>query len=320
MPIASTHSERIQPMKRTTLFACFAACLFMVTAGKAQDNKKTLKVMAWNILHGGNDIPDGQEQVIAIIREIDPDLILMVETYGSGPNIAQALGYHFHLIAPQGTDLDDKSINLSIYSKYPFGKRIDTGHPFYLGGREVLIDERKINVFSNWFYYLPWDDAPEQMGKSVEELLAWEAAGKRTEMIQNVLPYLKNYAAAADSIPMILGGDMNSPSHLDWSKETQARHNGLIVPWYATKVLADMGFRDSFREVHPNPNWHPGITWDVKGKMDSRRIDYIFYKGALKPLISTSYMAYIGETIRINDKEIPYPSDHGFVVTTFALK
>ncbi|MDN3688070.1 endonuclease/exonuclease/phosphatase family protein [Cyclobacterium jeungdonense] len=307
-------------MKRIILFTCLACFLLMETAAWAQTGKKTLKVMAWNILHGGNDLPDGPDRVIDIIREIDPDLILMVETYGSGPHIAKTLGYHFHLIAPAGTDPDDESINLSIYSKHPFGKRIDTGHPFYLGGREVLIDERKINVFSNWFYYLPWDDAPEQMGKSVDELLAWEAAGKRTEMIQNVLPYLKKYAAAADSIPMILGGDMNSPSHLDWNEETQASHNGLIVPWYATKVLEEIGLRDSFREVHPNPNWHPGITWDVKERVDSHRIDYIFYKGALKPLASTSYMAYIGETIRINHKEITYPSDHGFVVTTFSLK
>ncbi|WP_162416526.1 endonuclease/exonuclease/phosphatase family protein [Cyclobacterium roseum] len=307
-------------MKRIVLFACLAAVLLMQTDAWAQSDTRTLKVMAWNILHGGNDLPDGPARVIDIIREIDPDLILMVETYGSGPHIAETLGYHFHLIAPEGTDPDDESVNLSIYSKYPFGERIDTGYPFYLGGREVLVDGEKINVFSNWFYYLPWEDAPEQMGKSVEELLAWEAAGKRTEMIQNVLPYLEKYAAATDSIPMILGGDMNSPSHLDWNEETKVRHNGLVVPWYATKVLADMGFRDSFREVHPNPIWHPGITWDVKGKMDSHRIDYIFYKGDLKPLASTSYMAYFGETLRINHKEITYPSDHGFVVTTFSLK
>ncbi|SEJ33568.1 Exonuclease III [Cyclobacterium xiamenense] len=307
-------------MKRIVLFACFAAFLLMETDACAQSDTMTLKVMAWNILHGGNDIPNGPDRVIDIIREIDPDVILMVETYGSGPHIAETLGYHFHLIAPEGTDPDDESINLSIYSKHPFGERIDTGYPFYLGGREVLIDAQKINVFSNWFYYLPWEDAPEEMGKSAQELLAWEAAGKRTEMIQNVLPYLEKYAGATDSIPMILGGDMNSPSHLDWNEETQARHNGLVVPWYATKVLADMGLKDSFRDVHPNPNWYPGITWDVKEKEDSHRIDYIFYKGNLKPLTSTAHMAYFGENLRVNGKEIPYPSDHGFVVTTFALE
>ena len=44
----------------------------------------------------------------------------MVETYGSGKDIADALGYNFHLIAPKGTALNDKGTNLSIFSKFPF--------------------------------------------------------------------------------------------------------------------------------------------------------------------------------------------------------
>ncbi|WP_143155903.1 endonuclease/exonuclease/phosphatase family protein [Cyclobacterium lianum] len=119
-------------MKQIILFTCFASFFLLEPDVLAQSGKKTLKVMAWNILHGGNDLPDGPDRVIDIIREIDPDLILMVETYGSGPRIAETLGYHFHLIAPEGTDPDDESINLSIYSKHPFGERIDTGYPFYL--------------------------------------------------------------------------------------------------------------------------------------------------------------------------------------------
>ena len=35
--------------------------------------------MAWNILHGGNDIENGPQNVIQIIKEINPDVILMVE-------------------------------------------------------------------------------------------------------------------------------------------------------------------------------------------------------------------------------------------------
>lgn len=308
-------------MKRTLLTTTLSSIFLLIgTLSIGQTTEKTIKVMAWNILHGGNDLKGGPQRVIDIIKEIDPDVIMMVETYGSGPQIADALGYNFHLIAPEGTPLDDEKINLSIYSKYPFGKRIDTEFPFFLGGREVVVDGRKINFFSNWFYYLPWDDAPEKMDKSVEGLLAWEAAGKRTEMIKKVLPYLQKYAANTDTIPMILGGDMNSPSHLDWSEETKSMHNGLVVPWFATKVLEDIGFKDSYREINPNPIWHPGITWDTKEKVDSHRIDYIFYKGGMRPISSTSYMAFFGETININGKEIVYPSDHGFVVTTFVLE
>ncbi|MGJ1506934.1 endonuclease/exonuclease/phosphatase family protein [Sphingobacterium siyangense] len=49
--------------------------------------------MSWNILHGANDSEDGKAHAVQIIREINPDVILMVETYGSGKEIADSLGY-----------------------------------------------------------------------------------------------------------------------------------------------------------------------------------------------------------------------------------
>jgi len=293
----------------------------LIFCGDFYAQKETFKVMAWNILHGGNDIENGQQNVVKIIREINPDVILMVETYGSGPYIAKELGYNFHLIAQRGTALDDQSVNLSVFSKFPFGERIDTDYPFFLGGTEIIINDVKMHFFSNWFHYLPWNNEPEKMGKTVEELLEWEKTEHRYKMIQKVLPYFNKYASQSDSIPVIVGGDMNSPSHLDWSEKTKKIHNNLVVPWYATKVFEDMGYTDSFREKNPNPLKKPGITWDNKTRNDSNRIDYIFYKGKnLKAIKSDSYMAFFNEPIKINDKKITYPSDHGIVVTEFKLK
>jgi exonuclease III len=296
------------------------AVLLFFSDCEAQKQPLTFKVMAWNILHGANDIKDGRANAIQIIREINPDVILMVETYGSGKIIADSLGYNFHLIAPEGTAFDDKNVNLSIISRYPFGERIDTEFPFYLGGREIIIQKQKIRFFSNWFHYLPWENEPEKMGKTVEELLVWERTGSKYEMIQKVLPYIKKYASETDSIPMILGGDLNTPSHLDWDVKTKEKHNNLVVPWYSTKVLEDIGLVDTYRSLHPNPIAHPGITWHTKGEKDSHRIDYIFYKSPkLKAIKSESYKVFWNEAIKFNDKEILYPSDHGFVVTTFEM-
>ena len=301
-----------------TLFSIFI--LLSGFACTAEKKPKIFKVMAWNILHGANDIENGQQNAIAIIRELNPDIILMVETYGSGKTIAEELGYNFHLIAKEGTALDDKRVNLSIFSKFPFGKRIDTDSPFYLGGREIMVYGQKMNFFSNWFHYLPWENEPEKMGKTAEELLAWEKTAAKYGMIQKVLPYIKKHASQTDSIPMIFGGDMNSLSHLDWARNTKEIHNDLVVPWYSTKVLFDLGLVDSYREVNPNPITHPGITWDSKGKVDSHRIDYIFYKSPkLKAISSESYNVFFNEPFAINGKEILYPSDHGIVVTTFSI-
>jgi len=306
-------------MIRSKLILIIGILFFLNFPIHAQKN--TFKVMAWNILHGGNDIENGPENVGKIINEINPDIILMIETYGSGPYIAKYTDLNFHLVASKETPLNDKSVNLSIYSKYAFGKRIDTKFPFYLGGIEIPINGKNIRFFTNWFHYLPWDNEPEKMGKTVEELLEWEQTESRHKMIQKVLPYLKKFAAETDSIPMIFGGDMNSLSHLDWTKKTKKIHNNLIVPWKATKILDDLGLIDSYRKEKPNPKTHPGITWDKKGRNDSHRIDYIFYKGkSIKSVKSKSYNAYFNEPITINNKKIIYPSDHGIVVTTFKLR
>ena len=303
------------------LILFFLTFTFFFFNSKAQKPTGTFKVMAWNILHGANDSKDGKAHAIQIIREINPDVILMVETYGSGKIIADSLGYNFHLIAPEGTALDDKNVNLSIISRYPFGERIDTNFPFFLGGREIIIQNQRIRFFSNWFHYLPWENEPEKLGKNAEELLVWERSGAKYEMIQKVLPYIKKYAAETDSVPMILGGDLNTPSHLDWTAKTRKIHNNLVVPWYSTKVLADIGLIDTYRTLNPNSNTHPGITWHTKGENDDHRIDYIFYKSPkLKAIKSESYKVFFDETIKLNGKEILYPSDHGFVVTTFKIR
>lgn len=295
-------------------------CLQGLLSGLFAQESTHFTVMAWNILHGAHDIENGPQHAIEIIRELNPDVILMVETYGSGQAIADSLGYHFHLIAPAGTPLDDPSVNLSIISRYPFGERIDTDFPFYLGGREILIGGQKVRFFSNWFHYDPWDDAPEQLGKSAAELLEWEKTGRKYAMLQKVLPYFQKYALVADSIPMIVGGDMNAPSHLDWGPETQSLHNGLIVPWLTTSSLEKIGLIDTYRLLHPDPVAHPGITWDEKNRADEHRIDYIFCKGErLRPVSSQSFKAYLGESIQLGERQIPYPSDHGIVLTTFEL-
>lgn len=246
-------------MSDMKLFTIKTLVFFTIFSQGIFAQKTEFKVMAWNILRSGNQIENGVDNVADMIKEINPDIVLMVETYGSGPYIAKKNGYNFHLVAKEGTALDDKSVNLSIYSKFPFGERIDTDYPFFLGGIEIFINNKKVRFFSNWFHYQPWNNKPEDMGKTVQELLEWERTEHRYNMIQKVLPYFEKYAKESDSIPIIVGGDMNSPSHLDWSEKTKNIHNGLVVPWYSTKVFEDLGFTDSFREKNPNPIKYPRL-------------------------------------------------------------
>ncbi len=80
---------------------------------------QNLKVMTFNIWNGGREMGAeiGVQRVIDVIKDSGADVIMMQETYGSGPNIADALGYYFYL----------RSSNLSILSRYP----ITETYPYY---------------------------------------------------------------------------------------------------------------------------------------------------------------------------------------------
>ncbi len=69
-------------------------------------------------------------------------------------------------------------------------------------------------------------------------------------------------AVAKTGVPSFVMGDFNVPSHLDWTPAVVAGGRvKLAVDWPVTRIMADAGFTDSFRAVHPDPVAVPGLTW-----------------------------------------------------------
>jgi len=288
------------------------------------ENASEFSVMVWNIWHGGKSEPigrDGVEDVIGIIEASEADVVLMIETYGSGKRIANTLGYNFHLIAKPGTADNDPSINLSILSRFPLGERIDFYNYFNIGGMEIKVGEgEKVVFFDTWLNYQPWHDQPHLMKKTAEELVAWEKSGTRKKEVDTILGHLKPYLRNTGEVPVILGGDFNVWSHLDWTEETKEKHAGKVVPWWTSSRFERAGLQDSFREVNPNPLLHPGISWGMPDKEDDHRIDYLLYKGSrLEVLASEIHKVDYNHPFHYKGKEFSFPSDHGFVWTKFKL-
>lgn len=279
-------------------------------------------VMAWNIWHGGNDEQldeDGRPHVIELIRASGADIVLMVETYGIGPMVSEALGFNYHLIAEPGTAPDDPDINLSIHSRFPFGERVDFYRHFNSGGIVVeLSPTQRIIVFDTWFNYQPWADEPEKLGLSPAELVEWERSGTRPEQVTAILDGMQPWVDNAGEAPVIMGGDHNVESHRDWTEEASDLHGGLVVPWWTSSAIMERGFVDTYRFINPSPVTHPGITWDMRDKPDEARIDFIYYVGdKIRPVSSEIHMARWNDSLEINGHTSMYPSDHGFVLTTF---
>lgn len=138
-------------------------------------------------------------------------------------------------------------------------------------------------------------------------------------------PHLEN----CESVPVILAGDFNSPSPLDWVQENATSHGGIEkFEWPAIALSTAAGLIDSFRKIHPDPVVEPGITWSSihKEAEPQDRIDYIFHKGkSLRPTASAVFSTKIQVTIGGWGCDIApvanntWPSDHHAVVTTYQI-
>lgn len=288
--------------------------------------KPTLKVLEWNIWHGGHDksLPsDGRPSIIDVIKTSEADIVLLIETYGSAPIISDSTNLDYHLI----------SSNLSIYSRFPITKKLafpDSISTFNFGGVEIMaFDSIPIAVFDTWLHYLP-DTRLAPTDLPEDSILAWENKGSRDDEVFKIINSIKPFIGNSENVPIILGGDLNSHSHLDWTVATKDtfNHGGAVVNWTVSKALTSAGFNDSFREIHPDPLKKLGKTWisgidknNNFGYTKEDRIDYIYYKGdMLKPVNSESFVRPPGKTLVFRNKKIMYPSDHGFVLTTFEIE
>jgi len=299
---------------------------FQINGCSNKTENPELKVLVWNIWHGGNDesLPkDGRPSVIEVIKASEADLVLMIETYGSAPMISDSTGLDYHLI----------SSNLSIYSRFPITKKLafpDSISTFNFGGVEIMAhDSIPIAAFDTWLHYLPDTRlAPTHLPE--DSILAWENRGSRDDEVRKIIHSIQDYLDNVENIPVLVGGDMNSHSHLDWTEATKDtfNHGGAAVNWTISKTFTNAGLKDSYRVVHPDPLTHPGTTWisgiDENGNFGytkQDRIDYLYFMGSkLKPVVSESYIVPPGEILKFRNKEIMYPSDHGFVLTTFEIE
>ena len=298
-----------------------------------------LTVLTWNTEHyGWEEQPPEQaalrEQVMFdVIRDSGADIVLIQETYGSFERFKNGLrGFEAVL---------HNSCN-SLFSRYPIidtrilvsDRKYKTG-VFDFGISEIDCNGRRIRVGPIAMNWQPYGAAMTmRIGdfRSAEELLAWERAEQpnggtpRPQAIVDVLASLERQRAEADRIPLVIGGDFNSQSHLDWTEETASmpEHGGLTVPWTVSLRMLEAGFADTFRALNPDPARAYGSTFPRTEKGEAGhdvrlRYDFIYSLGKnLKPIASECCTGRYLKPFSYRGRDYPlFPSDHGFVVTKF---
>jgi len=240
-------------------------------------DKVTLKIMTWNIWHGGLHGDKSTQfkkdtantlNVLKVIEFEDPDILLMQETYCCGMEISQKAGYPYSWRS---------SSNLSIHSKYPIIDTINIFKPFNSQGVVIDVKGQKLLCFNIWLHYLP-DFFQDIKHFSPDSLIAGENETRLSE-ISSILTSIENMGESTQ-MPVIIGGDFNSGSHLDWVENTKHVHYNKVVEWPVNKKMTDNGFRDSFREANPDPLKTLDGTWGfLNENIIPDRIDFIYYKG-----------------------------------------
>ena len=266
--------------------------------------KDSITVMTWNIRNGGTlqGKHVGIERVTEVIRNAKADIVALQETMGSGETIADELEFHFYR----------RSNNLSILSRFPLAESFNAfrGTNFGMvnvdigGGRKIAMGPVWLSRRPNLSAYFMKNNAKAD----TIEVREMETRGRETNFIlSEIRPFIEN----ADNVPLILAGDFNSGSHLDWTERNKERHNNLVVDFPATKFMESAGFRDAYRQIWPDETKTPGITWSPLYKKGLQtRMDFIFFKGKqLEPV-----HAEVIDTYRFG-----FPSDHAAVVVSFKL-
>ncbi|MFT5110640.1 MAG: exodeoxyribonuclease-3 [Pseudoalteromonas tetraodonis] len=280
----------------------------LAISAKASEPKSPppISVLSFNILAGGRR---GLEACARLILESGADICGLQEVNPSGAKLEELTGFHrFERGGKQ------------ILSRYPIGDAT----PKRRGVKIDIPDTDGVWFFNDHLRpapYQPYQLAEIPYGKNnpfitTEEEAISEATRARGDEIDVLLKDME--AALASGLPVILTGDFNEPSHLDWTaKAAETKCCKLPVKWPASTRISNAGLDDMYRKVFPDEINRPGHTWTpTPAKRDvPDRIDIIYAKG-LEP----ESAAVIGESKEKADIVVdPFPSDHRAVFVKLIL-
>ncbi len=296
-----------------------------------QEQVPELRVMSYNFWHGWGRVDDGVTKGLRSIIAADVDIIGTQETVNnaSGSNaylvqvIAEELGWYY---SPGAAGDSGIASRYPITAAYSAANGVAKGERIRLCGqplREVVI----FNTHLDHQHYGPYE--ARNPGSTNASVLSEELASQRDEQIAAVLNGMSAHLAAADGVPVFLTGDLNCPSHLDWTAANAAAHYGKVVAWPVTVAVANAGMADSFRQIHADPVSVPAATWSPVYSSPGEpqdRIDFVFHKGApATPVAAEIFTTAVesggyeyGDNVDAA-RGNTWPSDHASVIVTFQM-
>jgi endonuclease/exonuclease/phosphatase family metal-dependent hydrolase len=341
--------------------------IFLAVAGMSSAHE--FSVLQFNIWNEANQFKDGLERISEVILESDADIVAFSEVRNKRGD------WHEKIVAElKESERDYYGVfgggDVGLISRYPILKtealfdrtKQDQGsliaYHLQLPGGGLLIvcsahlDYRHyaVNLVRGYNGGTPGfkmldadqDDQPDPE-TNVKKVMAYNQKSFKDEAVRAFI----TYAAQPEfiNVPIILAGDFNDGSHLDWtdSMKNLLGHNGLSISWKNSRDLYAAGFVDAYRELYPDPVTHPCITWPSPAtgrkkstswapKSDERdRVDYIYTRSSsIEPI--AAYVVGPRQSYRFNElsddpgedvflcDSANWPSDHKGVLIQFKQK
>ena len=331
-----------------------------VIVSAISNTSSDVKFMHLNVWVGGTTVQNGMTYIRDVVASVNPDIVCFVEVENSEGdwtanivNELAAIGHYYYGGHVNGSDA-------SIISKYPItssGPLLNSAVSLFnvdINGKTIVVAASHLD-YTYYACYLPrgyncagsapytgWDQIGSPDPHPVTDLnviSAQNLGSQRDEQINAFLNSVSN-----ETRPIVLMGDFNEPSFLDWTinQANLFSHNGVVYQWNTTRSLREHNFTDAFRKIYPDEVLNPGITWPSFAtgigttswtpKSDDRdRIDYIFYKGTGVEVVNAAIIGPKGSYAKgllstantENDNFIadtmPWPSDHKGVFSTITI-
>lgn len=234
----------------------------------------------------------------------------------------------YHVFDNRNSVIDSKDINrfnygavkLNVENKplWVVGFWLSSSNDFFPKLTKLYIDKRDAEI-KNFQSLIDQDTEITDILKMDEH---------RAKQARQVIEKSKKLLDNADNEPVILAGDANTLSHLDWSPEWKEGHYGITIPFPVSKVFTDAKLIDSYRQQYPNPLIYPCSSWQPQAAdapksrtwspqepamMAPGRIDYIYYKGSKLKVKESVCIGNAGGGVTGGT------SDHAAILTTFTL-
>lgn len=317
------------------------------------------KVLQFNVWQEGTVVDGGYDAIVDQIIESGADFVTLseVRNYNNTRfcdrivNSLRDKGYTFYSFYSYDTGLLSRFPIKDSTTVYPC---IDDHGSAYralidMHGYEVALYTAHFD-YQNCTYYdvkgydgSSWKSRPPMV--DMDSIMMNNVKSKRDNGAMALLKDAKEDRARGRIV--IIGGDFNEPSFLDWTEETKNMfdRNGLVVPWTVSVLMTAHGYIDTYRAIYPNPVTHPGITYPANNpKVDLKkltwaptadereRIDFIHYAPfdglRLRDVAIWGPDSSICRNQRVKDDTEDifmigrgiWPTDHKAVLATFELQ